>query len=442
MPRNPHQVMAIALMAISGGVLLDAGVLKAFARANAYDFTAMYRAGRGIVTGGDLYSDEGLARIAPEALAAPGVRFVYPPLSALFFVPISLLPFGVACRLWMTISLGALAVLAGILSRYWLHGLAADARWLWAGFGVLLVAAYHAVSHTLQVGQVEIVTGALALGGFELGRRQRTLAAAAVLAAGTLLKPSVALVGLFFLLKRHWPVALGWVGFVALGLALSFAVFGIEMHQRYWQYFLAHHGQRLVGVSFQDAVAFWGRLLVWEGHAPLTQYAHLAGPLTTATQVLLAIPIAALLPWRRWHELSDRRLLAELSLVFLVAIAASNLAGIHIYLLMTPGLAVTGAWLRELTGSRRFYWAMVAWAAAWSLLALPFDYRAPELQHGFLVLAISSKFYGALILWGLLTWLLARGADSPVSPDSAAGWTADHQQRSTGREGRGDDTGR
>jgi len=388
--------------------LLNNGLLTALVRADAYDFTAMYLAGHGILERAELYSDEALARLRHHAPPAPGIRFLYPPISAVLFVPLACLPFWLAARVWVLVNLACLAAAVRLLAPYLLGSLDAEKRLLWAGFGALLLAGYHSLGHTLQVGQATLVMAVLLLGGLALARANRDLAAAALLAIGTFFKPVAMLLAFYLLLKGRWRFIAFWIAAMLVGAAASIAFFGTDVHVTWLRYFAAHHGAPMYSVSYQDAVSFWGRLFKWEGICPFPQYGYLAGPLTTATQVILLLPMLPLLLMRRWGQLTDRRLLAEFSLLLLVTILAANLAGIHIYLLLTFGLAAALAYLRQDSLTSRQFWNLaVAWAAAYCLLALPFQYRAPELQHGILVLAISTKFYGGLVLWVILRYLLA-----------------------------------
>ncbi len=402
-------VLTCLLFLLAGGTLLNNGLLTALVRADAYDFTAMYLAGHGILEKSDLYSDEAIARLRHHAPDAPGIRFLYPPISAALFVPLSFLPFWLAVRVWLLVNVGCLAATARLLAPYFLGSLDAERRLLWAGFGALLLAGYHSLAHILQVGQATLVVAVFLLGGLALARANRDLAAAALLAVGTFFKPVAVLLAFYFLLKRRWRLIAFWITAMLVGAAASVAFFGTDMHIAWLRYFARHHGAPMYWVSFQDAVAFWGRLFKWEGIAPFPQYAYLAGPLTAATQVILLLPVLPLLLMRRWEQLTDRRLLAELALLMLVVILGSNLAAIHVYLLLTFGLAAALAYIRQDWRHRKEFWYLAAaWVAAYCLLALPFQYRAPELQHGILVLAISTKFYGGVTLWGLLVYLLAR----------------------------------
>ena len=419
-----NRLLARLLFLLAGGILLNNGLLTALVRTDAYDFTAMYLAGHGILERADLYSDEAMARLAHHAPDPAGIRFVYPffypPISAVLFVPLACLPFWLAARVWVLVNVGCLAVAARLLAPYFLGRLDTEKRLLWAGLGALLLAGYHSLGHTLQVGQATLVVAVFLLGGLALARANRDLAAAGLLAIGTFFKPVAVLLALYLLLKGRWRLIGFWIAAMLVGVAASIAFFGTDVHVTWLRYFARYNGAPMYWVSWQDAVAFWGRLFKWEGMCPFPQYGYLAGPLTTATQVILLLPLLPLLLMRRWGQLTDRRLLAELSLLLLVAILASNLAAIHIYLLLTFGLAAALAYVREDWRERQGSWYLTAvWVSAYCLLALPFQYRAPELQHGILVLAISSKFYGGVVLWALLVYLLARdrGMQPPATQE-------------------------
>jgi len=415
-----NRLLAGLLFALAVGLLLNNGLLTGLVKGDAYAFAAMYLAGRGAQERADFYSHETMARLAQRA-RTPRVAFVYPPLAAIFFLPLSLLPFWLATRVWLLINLGCLALVAYFLGSHYLEGLDREQRFLWAGAGAALLAGYHSIAHILQVGQATLVVAVFLLGALRLARRDRDLAAGVVLALGTFFKPAVAILPFYLLLKGRWRLIGFWLGAMALGAAISLALFGTEMHINWLRCFGEHNALPDYWVSFQDAVAFWGRLFKWEGIAPFPQYAYLAGPLTTATQIILLLPVLPLLLMRRWQQLTERRLLAEVSLLILVAIIASNLTGIHIHFLLTFGLAAALAYVREDWRERQGSWYLTAvWVSAYCLLALPFQYRAPELQHGILVLAISSKFYGGVILWGLLVYLLARDRGMAPPPTQEA----------------------
>ena len=149
-------------------------------------------------------------------------RFLYPPLAARFFQPLTLFPYAVAKGLWTLLSLlaviGAVTIsarVAGLRRALPLLGLAAFVAW------------FHPLMTLLERGQVDgfvllAITAALAL-SMRGGRAE--LAAGALVALATLFKPHVAYLVPFLALRRQWQ-AIG--GFAAAGALIFLAGLGID----------------------------------------------------------------------------------------------------------------------------------------------------------------------------------------------------------------------
>ncbi|HLL01105.1 MAG TPA: glycosyltransferase family 87 protein [Myxococcaceae bacterium] len=142
--------------------------------------------------------------------------FKYAPLTAPLFVPFTLLPARAAAALWNLGSVLALAALAGLTSRA-APASGERAPWPWAPVlaTLALLPALHLEFFYAQVDGVMLLLLALAAVGAERGR---TWSPALAFALAVLLKPPAALLGLFFLARRHWRV-LG--AGVLLGLVLT-----------------------------------------------------------------------------------------------------------------------------------------------------------------------------------------------------------------------------
>jgi hypothetical protein len=152
--------------------------------------------------------------------------FKYAPLTAPLFVPFTLLPARAAAALWNLGSVLALAALAGLTSRA-APASGERAPWPWAPVlaTLALLPALHLEFFYAQVDGVMLLLLALAAVGAERGR---TWSPALAFALAVLLKPPAALLGLFFLARRHWRV-LG--ASVLLGLVLtvpSLVRYGLE----------------------------------------------------------------------------------------------------------------------------------------------------------------------------------------------------------------------
>jgi hypothetical protein len=402
-------VLAFLVLLIAFGVLLDNGLATAVVRSNMYDFLCFYGGATGLLRGVNYYDRAYASAIAPE-FGYESFLNVYPPLSSAYFVPISLLPWEVAKRVWLLISLVALGGFAWLLGRWFLRDLEGTPRLLWTAVGLLLLVSFFPLRHALQVGQSTFVNGALILAVLYLACQNRDRQAGALLAATFFFKPTIIVILLYALLKRRWQL-LGWslFGILLLGV-LSVALLGLEIHEDFVAQMTQRFSRLDAAPNYQDLYAFWGRALDWPG-APVQGYAHLARPLAHASAAVLMIPVIVLLVRRRWDQLSGPEHLLQFGLLFTVGLIAQNQSAIYEYLLLAMPMAAAAVYLREMEPRGRSFWLHAAGlAAAWCLIALPFGFREEALQRGVLVLAISSKLYGSLILWAVLISLVRRSA--------------------------------
>jgi hypothetical protein len=177
------------LSAVVAGLLALAGVavfLGHLVQDPLVDTRAYWDAGRRL--------NEGLPLYDPAATTSTGL-YLYPPLLAILFRPLALLPFPVAAAIWMGILIASLAVTIRRIGR---------SRWAWIALGCLGIP----VGWALAIGQAEpLVTALLTLG-----------APWSVAFAGHL-KIAPWLVAIFWLGRRDWR-ALGtfaaWV--IAIGV--------------------------------------------------------------------------------------------------------------------------------------------------------------------------------------------------------------------------------
>jgi hypothetical protein len=205
---------AVALLALTA---IDAGIpcLRAAAeRAYVGDFPSYYYAAMALTRGEDPYSLEVLARLA----AADGYGFepfayLYPPLFALLFVPLTLLPLHTAYLVWSALSLGA--TVAAVPLLWW----AVDGGRPALVAASALVAVYGPLRQNLVMGQCNAVLLLLiAVGLLALARRQQ-VGGGLALGLATAIKMSPGLLLVLALFNRRYRAA-------AMGLATA-AVVGL-----------------------------------------------------------------------------------------------------------------------------------------------------------------------------------------------------------------------
>jgi alpha-1,2-mannosyltransferase len=188
----------LAVLALA--VLSAAGILAT--RPLGYDFAAYWLAARRLLEGAPLYPAAG------EGAVYLGFgEFLYEPLVAVAFVPLALLPFETAAWLWT----GLLVVLATVLSITLVRPFRPDVR-PWAAAGCAL---FFPLLADISLGNLNLVSVALALGAWWL--RDRPRAAGAVLTAAIGLKLLPVALLLFYAGARRWRLV-GWS--LATGAAL------------------------------------------------------------------------------------------------------------------------------------------------------------------------------------------------------------------------------
>ncbi len=361
------------------------------ARNKPVDFNLYYVAAYGFAQGYDIYgADEALwTQVGVESGMtnyAPPYR--YPPLTALVVWPLTFFPPRVAAGLW----LGATAA-AFILSA-WLLGRLSPAPW-GVSLGWALLLGFVPALTTLHAGQINgLVLLSLTLALWGLVRGQPALAGVGV-TIGALLK-LVPLAHLGYLgWRRRWA-ALGW-GVLALGLllGLSLAFMGGTGLQSYFRHFLelGEAGNLLPMGPNQALNGFWSRVLLGRLAPGTIRWISLG-----SVGVLIAATVA--LCWPRGD--AARTVPLEFALVTVAINLITPYAWYHQFvLLLLPFFILVEH-------------ALNTPAQRWLLFPLGLGYLVTDI-HGLFwhqlepyPLLVSMPCYTALLVWGLLAWLLWR----------------------------------
>jgi alpha-1,2-mannosyltransferase len=204
----------------------------------------VYRAGgRAWVDGYSLYSNEFVRR------SGVGLPFTYPPIAAILFTVLALIPMGVAVAVITAASLGALVGVAAIIVRQpRLAVLAAVAG------GMLL----EPVRLTLSFGQINLLLMVLVVADCLLPRTLWPRGLLIGIAAAVKLTPAVFV--LFFAVRRQWrPVFLAAAGFAG-ATVIAWLVVGHDI-PAYVRTVISDPG-RLGGLTYagnQSLNGFWHR---------------------------------------------------------------------------------------------------------------------------------------------------------------------------------------
>jgi Glycosyltransferase family 87 len=351
-----------------------------------YDFSSYYAAAAALRANPhtDIYSSAVMARFgaAGHVQVQPPLPYTYPPLLAIALVPLTLLPFHVAARLWVVGNAGLWLLCALILAHELRHllgkGLAVVGRTstegsarptAWAEAvadpsGIVALAAAGALClpfapavQTLLTGQMNflVLLPLAAVPWLTRGRQEHWVGVAVAVTA--MLKFTPALLLVYLALRRRWEAlvaavvalaALAVVSMAVVGPGVFFAAIPEALHVGGGDAGLGHNEALLAPViaALTQAAPGWGPAM------RVVEYALLAGLAIAVGWVLWRAwrPGATADPARAWDDESAAYALALCALVLL-----SPAVWVHHYVWILPAAAL----LLGLTG-RALIWAASA----------------------------------------------------------------------------------
>jgi hypothetical protein len=217
------------------GLIRLAGFIVRFGQESLQmDFSAFYTAGESINKGLSPYENH-IMKIPPVwdgVCEFKHSRFLYPPLVATIFSPLSLFSYSCAKHIWMIFTLLAIAYGLHIVIRVKHLKLTTDGLlFFW-----LFVTLFYPLLTLLERGQVDGITFALIMLAICLmdGDKKRNVASGLILSLSVLLKLHCLLIIPFLFLRRKWNVLAGYGIGLALLSALSLAVNGKEAINDYF----------------------------------------------------------------------------------------------------------------------------------------------------------------------------------------------------------------
>ena len=216
--------VALAIVLAAAAVRMGVLALRFGRESVQADFSAFYTAGQAARAGLSPYWN------APDRVPPlwDGVslyetsRFLYPPLAASLFAPLTLLGYATAKHAWMALTLAAMAGAMVVLGRALARRPTPEAVLALAAFACL----FQPVVLHLERGQVDALTLlAIALALRPMVAQDRdAFGSGLLLAAGSVLKPNVAALVPFLVLRRRWRAlggfAVGAAGAVVATVAL------------------------------------------------------------------------------------------------------------------------------------------------------------------------------------------------------------------------------
>jgi hypothetical protein len=153
--------------------------------------------------------------------------YVYPPPLALLTRPLTALPIHTAMAIWDALNVSMLAILFVSVIRL------SRARTFKELVFVALLYGFFPLNMGLGNGQIDLTITALCLATYLLYRHGRLGTAGLVLGAIALIKPTVGIILLYFILRRAWPLVRAFAGTTLAGIGVSLVTVGPTV---VWEY--------------------------------------------------------------------------------------------------------------------------------------------------------------------------------------------------------------
>lgn len=353
--------------------------------------------------------------------------YLYPPPSLLAFYPLIHFPYQTAKVLMIVINQVMLWLFAYLLFARLLSLDLRTARGTSAfAFFVAYVLSYQPIADTLFNGQINLIVTTLIMMSWVSAREKRSdLWIAVPLVAAIILKtyPILLLPVLLFMGRVRAAIA------TVIGLALVTALAYVVLPHVVWSDWLLRvaptggYGSIPLGLfspaatQNQSLNGFFTRLLAPNKFTDtVLNHPGWIKPLGYSTAaVVLSITYAAGL---RWRAVRRDAVDVAFSIVLIAMFVVAPLSWIHhaVYVLPAAIVLLQRAWLRSKSLVLGTIALLSALVLAWDL---PFDYPSLHAHPAILVLLVSYKLYGALILWAIgvrQLIVLTRTAHEPRMP--------------------------
>jgi hypothetical protein len=380
--------LALTLLAVAAAAHLTYNLWYAYTR-QAPDFWILFRGAREWTRGGSLYD------INAVLTNHFGHVFKVPPFYGMLFVPFVTmdgLTVLLGHRIMNTVLIVATALIWLRMWRLPLVSLSAAS--------LLILFNFRPLADTLAYGQIDLVLLFLLTLALWALRNGRNGAAGALVALGTLFKIYPVLLLAFFVVKGHWRALIGFVAAMAVYNGVAIAVIGWNEHLTYLTQVLPNIGGTTSWVENQTISGFLARLTDSPRSATIYQneMVRLLGTLISGVAALAAC-VLALRPTSR----DSTGYALQYGLFLLLMVLASPAAWMHYETLLIVPFGTLILHLRERTVSLPY---AVAVAISFALIAYGNQWSFYDgTVHGVLTIAgVSYKFYGMLLLGGVLTF--------------------------------------
>ena len=323
------------------------------------------------------------------------IVFLYPPVAALLFIPLSLIPYKISAFLWLILNLTLVVIIINFLAKLKPLG----NRRISFLILLLLIFLFWPLEVHLGGGQTCLLILALLLWCYRSIQKGKFVLAGAIIAMAIHIRLMPGIFLIYFLIKRKWRLSAWTLVWGMLFGVIGFIVVGYEIHV----YYLTKTVSWLVGAHD------WGSNQAFSGF--MYQLCNAGLPMSKETVLSLARIIGGVVLLGTFIYMALRKkdfkktILEEFAFLLLVTLFIGGYSAEYYYVFCFLPL-----WIFR-PDEKHNSWKpieFVFFAIAFTLMAFPLGYDNPILRDGILSLWIPTKFYGLVILMYLALRKMAK----------------------------------
>jgi hypothetical protein len=423
MVNEKSHLILFGLIIILAGLYIQNNIVSVYPNLHGNDFAHLYLGSYLATQGKNFYSPEILFSTA-QALGIQHLNpFVYPPIVALFFIPLSLFSYQDAQLVWFILNhlfliLSFLFLILSFNSK--------ENNLIYIAASLLLSISFAPLYRTLTAGQLNLLMLFLLSLTWYLYTKKMPVGAGVVLAIATLLKLFPGLLILFFIWKKEYRVAISAIAVVVILVLLSLAIQGVPLYQDYgtlltqmsygqstWSQFQQRFDVEPANQSFHALV-----LRLFSSNPITTPISDVPG-LAKILSGLFSISIIIITFWvtypKKDGKISLHTLQTDFALFLLTALLIPSLLWDHylIYCFLIL-LCLLDFWLKSDKISIK---SVIYISLLYLIMAIQFNFWSDLFRTDVGIFLMSLKFYPVLLIWIYLVTIIRSNKSSVHLPE-------------------------
>jgi len=398
--------------------------LRASKGESSVDFRTFYYVAKGALQGLGIYDQGSLQQLVIKELKIGAYPFLYHPFSVIIFIPLTLFKYFIAQNIWLAIKHISIPII--LVLGYSSIKLFRENRISYVVIATLCLLLFYPLRFELLCGQVNVLVLLMLMAMYVCYKRKRYMLCSICLALGIVLKQMPVIFLVFFLLLHERKIFIYTVMIVACMTIIVIPLFGLETLRSYTALIVSSgYVQKLPSLPYSAAVpisyslnCLFIRLFVPNEFMKPVFDNPMLGKIFCYLSCLTLLSFA-LLSHKKNIVAREDVIDIKFNLLLITMILISPLGWEHYLVFVFFPCVYLFVAIVESISKKNISFIILSFIALLFIMLKPLDENA-FFSSGICVFIVSFKFYGVLLLWGLLYYLEHEG-DRQLSRERLSG---------------------